>query len=92
MGSEAVDLGDAFALTPTLFFGYYLPHLDHMTVESAAQIPDAVRHLVNGGTVLTALPRVAMWIMIDLGIPASEALGKLDRANHVLDDQTDISF
>jgi hypothetical protein len=87
MGTTEEALGDAVALTPSLFLGHEMPHLDHLLLErdTDVDVHCAVRWIQNGGTVLTPSAVIAMHVMFCLHIPVPEALDKLDRATHVLE-------
>lgn len=79
------DLGDAAALTPSLFLGHYLPHIDHLWLDAPERVPSAVEHIQYGGSVLTADPGLAISVMINLGLPLNGALEKIERATHVIE-------
>lgn len=85
---NSVDLGDAAALTPSLFLGHYLFHLDHIRLDRPDELPEAVAYIRSGGTVLTPDAGLATAAMLCLGISVDDALEKLHRATTVLDRPT----
>lgn len=89
MGSTSLtSKDDAFALTPSLFLGYYLSieHDDFVSVEQA------VSAISNGRTILVNDGTVALEIMLRLGITPSGALHKLHRATTVVPDTETIDL
>ena len=75
---HTTELGDAVALTPSLFLGHDLYGIEYTLLGSHQYVGWAVDTIRNGGTVLTADPKLAMAVMVMLGIPVPEALGKID--------------
>lgn len=81
---ESNDLGDAIALTPSLFLGFYLPHIAHITLRTPDGVVPAVDYIHDGGTVLTSRPPLAVAVMLALGMSRADAMERLNRAETVL--------
>jgi hypothetical protein len=86
------DLGDAGAVTPTLFLGNTLPNITHFMLTREFLVPVAVDWIKQGETVLTAHPHLALMVLLSLGVTLDEAQEKIRRANSVLDAPFSLDF